>query len=78
MASLSPSPFASASALFFAETRSNCEPSATPRAAWASARLICGAEGCAGEGDAASEGSGDDDDEEEEAALAETSRKRRR
>ncbi len=46
LASFSPSPFASASALFFAETRSNFEPSATPRAEWASARLICGAEDC--------------------------------
>ena len=76
LASFSPSPFASASALFFAETRSNFEPSATPRAEWASARLICGAEDWAGEGDA-SEGSGEEDDEEE-AALAKTSRRRRR
>ena len=76
LASFSPSPIASASALFFAETRSNFEPSATPRAEWASARLICGAEDWAGEGDA-SEGSGEEDDEEE-AALAKTSRRRRR
>ena len=78
LASFSPLPLASASALFFAETRSNCAPSATPSAAWASARLICGDDdGWAGEGDAASEGSGEDDDDEE-AALAETSRWRRR
>jgi hypothetical protein len=76
LASFSPSPFASASALFFAETRSNFEPSATPRAEWASAKLICGAEDWAGEGDA-SEGSGEEDDDEE-AALAKTSRRRRR